>query len=105
MPFPESGDKRRISTSGGSHPKWRVSGEILYLAPDNKLMAAEVVGQGPALKVGAVRPLFETHPNLGPGGVYDLTSDGQRFLVNTTLEQKASAPITLVLNWTADLKR
>ena len=105
MPFPGTGGKWQISTSGGSHPKWRGDGrEIFYLAPDNKLMAAEVNGQGPALEAGAVRPLFEVRPYLEVGGVYDLTSDGQRFLINTTVEQKVSAPITLVLNWTADLK-
>jgi serine/threonine protein kinase len=106
MPFPGPGGKRQISTSGGSHPKWRSSGrEIFYLAPDNKLMAAEVSGQGATLEVGAVRSLFEVRPYFEVGSVYDLTSDGQRFLINTMVEQKASGPITLVLNWTADLKR
>ncbi len=106
MPFPGPGGKRQISTSGGSHPKWRGAGrEIFYLAPDNKLMAAEVSGQGATLEVGAVRSLFEVRPYFEIGSVYDLTSDGQRFLINTTVEQKASGPITLVINWTADLKR
>ena len=34
-----------------------------------------------------------------------LTSDGQRFLVNTSVDQKASSPITVVINWTAGLKK
>jgi len=66
-------------------------------------MAAEVNGQGPTLEVGAVRALFEIRRG-GPGYVYDVTPDGQRFLVNSAVEQKESAPITLVINWTADLK-
>jgi eukaryotic-like serine/threonine-protein kinase len=104
-PFPGPGAKQQISTSGGRQPRWRGDGkEIFYLAPDNKLMAAEVNGQGASLVVGAVRPLFEVHP-YDYGYVYDVTADGRRFLVNTAVEQKASAPITLVLNWTADLKR
>ena len=74
------------------------------MSPDDKLMAAEVNGKGATLEVGAVRTLFEIHRG-GPGFVYDVTADGKRFLVNTALEQKESAPITLVINWTADLKR
>ena len=35
----------------------------------------------------------------------NVTADGQRFLVNTLVEEKGSSPITLVVNWTADLKR
>jgi len=51
-----------------------------------------------------VRALFEVRRG-GPGYVYDATADGQRFLVNTAVEQKTSSPITLVVNWTADLKK
>ncbi len=102
-PFPGPGGKRQISTAGGRQPIWRGK-EIFYLSPDNKLMAAEVNGKGEALEVGAGRPLFDVRPS-GQGYVYDVTADGQRLLVNTAVEQKASAPITLVLNWTADLKR
>jgi len=104
-PFPGPGGKQQISTSGGRQPKWRGDGkEIFYLAPDKKLMAAGVNGQGASLVVGAVRPLFEVHL-FEYGYAYDVTTDGQRFLINTAVEQKASSPITLVLNWTADLKK
>ncbi|HWN98600.1 MAG TPA: protein kinase [Blastocatellia bacterium] len=105
-PFPGPGGKRQISTSGAVvPPRWRGDGkEIFYLAPDNKLMAAEVNGQGAMLEVGAQRALFEIRSG-GRGAVYDVTADGQRFLVNTSVEQRESAPITLVINWTADLKR
>jgi Tol biopolymer transport system component len=105
-PFPGPGGKWQVSTTGGLPPAtWRKDGkEIFYLAPDNKLMAAEVNGQGATLEVGAVRALFEIH--RGGGGIaYDATADGQRFLVNTAVEQTTSSPITLVVNWTADLKK
>jgi hypothetical protein len=110
VPFPGPGGKQQISTSGGQQPRWRGDGkEIFYLDRDNKLMAASVNGQGPSLVVGAVRPLFEVHSSaeesLGYWYVYDVSADGQRFIVNTIVDQKASAPITLVVNWTADLKR
>ena len=49
-------------------------------------------------EVGAVKPLFQTR-------VPDVTADGQRFLINTAPEEAASAPITVVLKWTAGLKK
>ena len=80
---------------------------VFYLAPDNKLMAATVNGRGSGFEVGAVRPLFETRPSLGPvrRSPYDVSADGQRFLVNTLVEQAGAAPITIVVNWTAGLKK
>jgi serine/threonine protein kinase/Tol biopolymer transport system component len=103
MPFPEPVGKRQISISGGRLPRWRGK-EIFYLAADNKLMATEVNVKGDRLEVGSTRPVFEIRPG-GPGNFYDVTADGQRFLVNMAVEQQTSAPLTLVINWTADLKR
>ena len=105
--FPGPGGKRQISTAGGTFPRWRSDGkEIFYLAPDNKLMAAEVKGQGVNLEVGAARVLFDVRPgNPTSGYQYDFNSDGQRFLVNTSMDQKVSSPITVVINWTAGLKK
>jgi len=69
------------------------------------MMAAEVNGQGATLEVGAVRPLFEARQSVTGGFLYDVTGDGQRFLINAAVEQKASSPIILVQNWTVDSKR
>ena len=44
-------------------------------------------------------------PINGLGANWNVTADGQRFLINTTPEQTASAPITVVVNWTAGLKK
>ncbi|HEX4948987.1 MAG TPA: hypothetical protein VFZ34_20075, partial [Blastocatellia bacterium] len=72
-----------------------------------KLMAAEVSGQGAALEVKSVRALFEL-PRASLVDVsytYDVTSDGQRFLVNKAVGREGPTPMTLVQNWTAGLKR
>src|SRR5262245_37897965 len=104
-PFPGPGGKQQVSIAGGSCPRWRGDGkEIFYLAADNKLMAAEVKIKGSVLEIGAVRPLFETLP-AQQGRDFDVTADGQRFLVNTLVEEKGASPVTLVVNWTADLTR
>ena len=105
-PFPGPGGKWQISTAGGDRPRWRHDGtEIFYLAPDNKLMAAAVNGKGASFEVGAVKPLFRDARRDRSALSVRVSADGQRFLINTAPEQAASAPITVVLNWTAGLKK
>lgn len=104
-PFPGADGKWQISTAGGIRPRWRRDGsEIFYLAPDDKLMAALVNAKGSSFEVGAVKPLFQTRATATRYS-YDVSADGQRFLINTTPEQAASAPITIVVNWTVGLKK
>ena len=104
-PFPGSGGKWLVSTEGGTWPRWRRDGkEILYLSPDNKVMAAEVRASGSSFEVGAVRALFETRPYRTGGAAFDVSADGQRFIIKYAQEQPTAA-ITLVVNWTSELKK
>ena len=105
-PFPGPGGKRQISLGGGTFPRWRADGkEIFYAAPNGKLMAAEVSIKGATIEVGGTQPMGITLLLLaGPYG-YDVFADGQRFLVAAPVEQKSAAPLTLVQNWTALLKK
>jgi hypothetical protein len=75
--------------------------ELFYLAPDGKMMAVEVT-TGSEFRAGTPAPLFQT-----PSGtiVGDVTADGKRFLLVTPVGPSASAPFTVVLNWTAGLKQ
>jgi Tol biopolymer transport system component len=105
--FPGPGARRQISARGGAMPRWRADGrELFFVAPDNKLMAVPVK-TGDVFEAGAAMPLFETRIRTAPAWPqYDVSSDGQRFLINTMTETAAEQePITLVLNWTADLKK
>ena len=105
-PFPNASGKWQVSTAGGAWQRWRNDGrEIFYLTPTNTLMAAEISAQGSAVKVGAVRPLFETRLRTDGRYPYDVSADGQRFLVNNDPLPAASSPITVVVNWTASLKK
>lgn len=104
--FPKPGGKWQISLAGGSFPRWRKDGkEIVYLAPDNRLMAAAVNGTGSAFEVGATLPLFQTRLG-GPASSYryDVAPDGQTFLVST-LAEAPSTSISLLVNWTAALNK
>lgn len=78
--------------------------ELFYLTIDNKLMAA-ANGDGSAFEVGAVRSSFDMRPGGPARYAYDVSPDGQRFLVNPFREETAAAPITLVVNWPAALKK
>ena len=108
--FPLAGDKRRVSISGGAQPKWRSDGkELFYLSGDRHLMVAQVRSQSPFV-LGDPKPLFATGIRgtiaIAPASNnnYAVTSDGQRFYVNTSVEQSNIAPITVVLNWTRSLR-
>ncbi|HEU4403491.1 MAG TPA: hypothetical protein VFT43_15445 [Candidatus Polarisedimenticolia bacterium] len=88
----------------GMAPRWRGDGrELFHMAPDNRIMSAEIGPKGDHLEVGAVRQLFETRSPQSPFGAYDNSADGRRFLVVTDVDQTNSEPITLVVNWTAAL--
>jgi len=104
--FPLSDRKWQVSTDGGYEPRWRADGrEIYYLSEDRKLMAV-TVGAGPSFAVPKM--LFQTRV---PEGVtsrhthFVPSRDGQRFLVNTQNLDASPNPITVVLNWQADLKK
>jgi Tol biopolymer transport system component len=105
--FPGPGVKRQISTAGGVLPRWRNDGkELFYLAPDNTLMSAAIRSTASTFDVTATNRLFTTRRKLlqnGSGYPYDVSADGARFLINTTPEETASTPLTVVLNWMAGL--
>jgi Tol biopolymer transport system component len=105
-PFPGGGGKWQVSTAGGTAPKWRSDGlELFYMAPDSRVMSAEIRPQKTRLEIGAVRPLFPTRSIRSQARSYDTSADGKRFLIITESEQASSEPITLVVNWAADLRR
>jgi len=106
------GEATHISTGGGLHPRWRPDGrELFYIAAplstsDGQMMAVAVKTSGPTFDFGAATALFKTHmlPNV-PTFEYDVTSDGQLFLVGTVVGKANATAVSIVLNWTADLKR
>src|SRR5262245_8893854 len=109
--FPAATSKWQISQGGGLYARWRGDGkELFYYAADGHLMAVPVTGDA-ALEVGTTAPLFEAHVLNGSSTAtnfraqYDLTRDGQRFLLNVPVEETAPSSIDIVLNWTAMLKK
>ncbi|HEY3123068.1 MAG TPA: protein kinase, partial [Thermoanaerobaculia bacterium] len=102
QPFQGPGPRRKMSTAGGLMPKWRHDGaELFYVAPDRRLMAVPV-RKAANLDVGVPAALFETRIRMGPPfRHYEVSADGQRFLVDTMAAQEKERSVTLVVNWTA----
>ena len=107
-PFPGPGVATRVSVNGGAWPRWRSDGgELFFAMPDGMLMAAPVTATGTKIVVGDARPLFKARLRLLgrlDGFLYDVSADGQRFLVTTPIEQAGAAGLTLMTNWTAAVR-
>jgi len=99
QPFPATGAKWQVSTMGGEQPRWRSDGgELFYLSADKKLMAVPL-HRGPSFDAGTPQPLFTTTMSTGYLGVsqaYDVTRDGQRFVIAATDPLTPVSPITVV---------
>jgi serine/threonine protein kinase len=111
-PFPRSNSgKWRISSKGGNEPRWRRDGnELFYFGPDNTLYSVSVARKGDTFQPGTPRPLFSA-PITGGAGIgtddlwrWDISNDGQRFLINTPAENDATMPVTVLLNWQSRFK-
>jgi len=106
-----TGGKWQISSGGGIGPRWNQDGrEIFYVSPppDNTLMAASVSGAESTFHVGTVERLFTLRPDDSPRYQYEYkpSPDGKRFLVNVGPAVEATpTPITVVLNWTAGIRK
>ena len=105
-PFPKATGRVQVSTEGGRYPLWRGDGrEIFYSTDDGSIMAAEVAATDARFRVGAVRRLFQA--NLQREGTYrrkyDVTADGQKFLVIEVVESEAKPVIMLDSNWPSRL--
>jgi eukaryotic-like serine/threonine-protein kinase len=106
--FPQQGGKWQVSTVGGLNPEWRSDGKELYFLSDAGLMAVDVDTTRPQFEMGIPKLLSGVDFVTGgfPNALYRPSADGQRFLaVTTTATQEANSPITVVLNWTTDLKQ
>jgi Tol biopolymer transport system component len=107
--FPSFGEKRPVSQNGGVAPKWRRDGkELFFIMPPGTLMSADVRA-GSEFEIGVPRPVFRFSASALLGvpmssPLYDVTGDGSKFLLNEAL-QGSTDPISVVLNWPAELRR
>jgi Tol biopolymer transport system component/predicted Ser/Thr protein kinase len=107
QPYPGPGGKWQISTEGGTEPVWNPNGRELFYRVGDKMMAVDIATQ-PGFAAGKPRMLFEGQylpaPATAPN--YDVSPDGQRFLMIKASEQaQAPTQINVVLNWFEELKQ
>jgi dipeptidyl aminopeptidase/acylaminoacyl peptidase len=113
--FPTASGKWLISTNGGHSPRWRRDGkELFYVAADQKLMAVSVDARDSAPEISAPTELFDLGAFGGIGGSgsavgsnrqqYDVSGDGQHFVVSRPVDAAREAPITIVVDWAAALR-
>jgi Tol biopolymer transport system component len=104
--FPLAGGKWQVSTGGGAQPHWRRDGkELFFMAPDRKLMAVDVK-LGSTFEMGTPAPLFQTQVSGSTSpNRYDTSANGQRFLVNSSVQESVRTPLVVILNWAAGIKK
>jgi serine/threonine-protein kinase len=109
QPFPGPGGKWQISTEGGTEPAWNRNGKELFYRIGNKMMALDVTTQ-PGFSPGKPRMLFEGQYSASQWPLidtaYDVSPDGQRFLMIKAADQGlAATQVNVVLNWFEELKQ
>jgi eukaryotic-like serine/threonine-protein kinase len=109
VPFPSGNGMWQVSVDGGRWPRWRRDGKELYfVSTRNVLTAVDIREKGDSLVVGRPVPLFPVYPSLRTyrqGMIdYDVSLDGKRFLLNAAADENTRS-LTLLVNWTAELKK
>jgi len=107
--FPSGNGKWQVSSGGGQEPKWRQDGkELFYLSAEGRMMAVAVT-TGASFKPGSPVALFQTHRRQPVSFLdvfsYDVSGDGQRFLIATKMDEGNSPPLSVLLNWASEMEK
>ncbi len=108
--FPAGEEKWQVSATGGDQPVWKGDGtELYYLSAQQEIMAVPVEHKPSGLSFDAPKALFTVRVpaygvTLSRTG-FQVSRDGTRFLVNEVTGGTDRSPITVALNWTADIKK
>jgi Tol biopolymer transport system component/predicted Ser/Thr protein kinase len=103
--FPDPGHEVRVSSAGGLYPEWSGAGnELFYLSPDYRLMSVNLKSTATSLEPSAPRELFRLPAAVNTWSPYQVSPNGQRFLVRALPERQASQPLTVIVNWPALLE-
>jgi dipeptidyl aminopeptidase/acylaminoacyl peptidase len=106
--FPNGEQRAQVSSHGGSEPQWRADGRELFFLRADRMMMAVPVSLSPTFQGREPMPLFQTRVPILANPFrwhYDVSADGQRFLVNTAPESVPPPAIHVVMDWRALLTR
>ena len=107
QPFRGPGPPLQVSTNGGSEPQWSDDGQHIFFRDADDAMCRVDVETTPGFRVSntvAMFPLRARWLNIG-GRQWQMTGDGQRFLLDQLIPEKAPAPITIIMNWAQQLRK
>jgi eukaryotic-like serine/threonine-protein kinase len=104
--FPAADRETQISNEGGEQPRWRGDGkELFFEAGDGKLNAVSVNMQEDMFTASAPRPLFDMHLAPTENGAqfqYDVSADGNRFLIVTRGTADKAPLLSVIVNWSEE---
>jgi serine/threonine-protein kinase len=109
-PFPDvEGGKFPVSLEGGGAPRWSVSGdELFFVSRDRQMMAAEILTDGGAFRVGQRLPLFDVDElsiNIDvTWATYDLAADGRFLMHQFDIAEEVPRRLVIVENWLEEMK-
>jgi hypothetical protein len=102
--FPEGNGKWKVSAGSGAYPAWSANGkELFYQSILQDFYVCTVAVKGSEIEVGTPQRLFNS-PTPAIGAGFDASSDGKRLLVNR-IQEETQAPLQLITNWPAELKK
>lgn len=93
--FPKPGSRVRVTTAGGTEPRWGRTGSELYFRRGSEIHLASLRLAGNTLEVSGLDRLFDAG---APVRSYDVSPDG-RFLLNLPAQMNTSSAITLIHHW------
>ncbi len=94
--FPEPGTRIRVTTAGGTEPRWRRDSSALFFRRGSEVHVARLLGQPPLLGVASLDRLFDVG---APIRSFDVTPDGTRFLLNLPAPGAPPRSATMVVHW------
>jgi len=100
-------DKKVISTNGGVYPVWGHDGkELFFIGGDRQMMAAKVKTDDKEFEFEPPKALFKTRMLAWVGNFheFDVSPDGQRFLIGSLIGESKAPPPTFIWNWPSLLK-
>jgi Tol biopolymer transport system component len=104
--YPGDAVKRQVSVQGGGQPRWSRDGKELFYLDTNRQLISVRVRSAAEMEFDAPVVLFRTTigglllPNR-----FDVSADGQRFLVNSSMVETERSPFNVVVNWRPDQSR
>jgi Tol biopolymer transport system component len=107
--FPTPGTRYRISTNGGRQARWRRDGkELFYLGLDGTIMGVTVEITTSAFRAEPPRslckPSFAAPVTSLASSRFEVSADGQRFLILAPSGGTGEQGLNVVVNWNGGLK-